>query len=190
MSPAKVADKKILVAIVGVGLVGSELISQLLSIPPKASPFKLISLTSSSRSLFTGKDAPITPGTAWKSQLAESKAPDLAALTAQLTQLVGEDERVALVDNTSSDAVAGLYPIWLKAGINVVTPNKKAFSGDAELFAQILSASEESGARWLNEATVGAGLPVIAPLKELLATGDKVCVEAGLSSVLLTRLDH
>jgi homoserine dehydrogenase len=174
MSPAR--DQKILVAVVGVGLVGSELINQLLSIPPQVSPFKLVSLTSSSRSLFTGKVNPIQPNAPWKSQLAASSDPaDLKALTARLAQLVAENERVALVDNTSSDVVANLYPVWLKEGINVVTPNKKAFSGDAELFANILSASRESGARFLNEATVGAGLPVIAPLKELLATGDKVC---------------
>ena len=180
MSPS---DKKILVAVVGVGLVGSELISQLLSIPKNISPFKLVALTSSSRSLYTGKDTPIAE--AWKSQLAESKAPaDLKALTNQLTQLVAEHERVALVDNTSSEEVAGLYPTWLKAGINVVTPNKKAFSGNAELFSQILSASAESGARWLNEATVGAGLPIIAPLKELLATGDKVCIRQVLLGAL------
>ncbi|KAF9485105.1 aspartate kinase homoserine dehydrogenase [Pholiota conissans] len=181
MSPAK--DQKILVAVVGVGLVGSELISQLLSIPPQVSPFKLVSLTSSSRSLFTGKAAPIQPEAPWKEQLTASSEPaDLKALTARLTQLVGENERVALVDNTSSDEVASLYPVWLKEGINVVTPNKKAFSGDAELFAKILSASQESGAKFLNEATVGAGLPVIAPLKELLATGDKIIKIEGVFS--------
>jgi len=170
------SHQKILVAVVGVGLVGSEFINQLLSIPPQSSPFKLISLSSSSRTLFTGKANPIEPNAPWKSLLASSKeAADLKTLTAHLTQLVGEKERVALVDNTSSEDIAGMYPAWLKAGINVITPNKKAFSGDAELFAKILSASQESGVKFLNEATVGAGLPVIAPLKELVATGDKVC---------------
>lgn len=169
--------QKILVAVVGVGLVGSELIRQLLSIS-RASPFKLISLTSSKRTIFVDKSNPIGPDVDWKSLLAASPASaDLKQLTNRLTQLVAEKERVALVDNTSSEEVAGLYPLWLKQGINVVTPNKKAFSGSAELFAEILSASRESGARFLNEATVGAGLPVIAPLKELLATGDKVCPE-------------
>lgn len=163
-------------AVVGVGLVGSELIDQLLSIPANVTPFQLVSLTSSSKSLFTGKTSPITRGASWKADLAASAAPaDLKTLTSQLTQLVKENERVALVDNTSSDDVAKLYPTWLKEGINVVTPNKKAFSGNASLFEDILAASKTSGAKFLNEATVGAGLPVIAPLKELLATGDKVC---------------
>ena len=172
-----VNQKKILVAVVGVGLVGSEFINQLLSIPPQSSPFKLVSLSSSSRTLFTGKTNPIEPNAPWKSLLASSKeTADLKSLTARLSQLVEEKERVALVDNTSSEDIASMYPLWLKAGINVITPNKKAFSGDAELFAKILGTSQESGAKFLNEATVGAGLPVIAPLKELLATGDKACV--------------
>ena len=170
--------QKIHVAIVGVGLVGSELIRQLLSISPVSSPFKLISLTSSKRTIFVDKTSPIGPDVDWKSLLSASPASaDLKQLTDRLTQLIAEKERVALVDNTSSEEVAGFYPLWLKQGINVVTPNKKAFSGDAELFTEILNASREGGAKFLNEATVGAGLPVIAPLKELLATGDKVCLE-------------
>ncbi|KAF8155743.1 aspartate kinase homoserine dehydrogenase [Crassisporium funariophilum] len=183
MSSSLPNQKKILVAVVGVGLVGSELISQLLSIPSSVSPFKLISLTSSSRTLSADKASPIEANAAWKSLLAASSATaDLKQVTARLTQLVAEGERVALVDNTSSEDVAGLYPVWLGAGINVVTPNKKAFSGNAELFAQILDASKTTGAKFLNEATVGAGLPIIAPLKELLATGDKIIKIEGVFS--------
>jgi homoserine dehydrogenase len=176
--------QNIFVAVVGCGLVGSEFIHQLLSIPPSVSPFKLISLSSSKRTVFVKKSSPIGPGVDWKLLLAASPASaDLKQLTARLTQLIAEKERVALVDNTSSEEVAGLYPLWLKQGINIVTPNKKAFSGDAELFAKILNTSKESGARFFNEATVGAGLPVIAPLKDLLATGDKVCSESQSDSV-------
>ena len=169
-------NRPLLVAVVGVGLVGSEFIRQLLSIRAP-SPFRLIALSSSSRILFTGKESPITADKAseWKSLLASSATrSDLKQLTAQLSALVEDNERVALVDNTSSEEVASFYPTWLKAGIHVVTPNKKAFSGEKELYESILQAAKESGARFLNESTVGAGLPIIAPLKELLATGDKV----------------
>ena len=181
--------QNIFVAVVGRGLVGSEFIHQLLSIPPSVSPFKLISVSSSKRTVFVDKSSPIGQGVDWKSLLAASPAStDLKQLTARLTQLIAEKERVALVDNTSSEEVAGLYPLWLKQGINIVTPNKKAFSGDAELFAKILNASRESGARFFNEATVGAGLPVIAPLKDLLATGDKVCPESQAGSPQLLNI--
>jgi homoserine dehydrogenase len=164
------------VAVVGVGLVGSEFMRQLLSLPPP-SPFRVISLSSSTRTLFLGKDNAITPGNTWdwKAMLATSPTPsDLWLLTAQLSALVQANERIALVDNTSSDEVASFYPTWLRSGINIVTPNKKAFSGEAELYDEIVMACTETGTKCLYEATVGAGLPIIAPLKEILATGDKV----------------
>lgn len=83
-------------------------------------------------------------------------------------------QKVVLVDNTSSEDVAGLYPTILKFGIDIITPNKKAYSGTLQLYESILSSGLESGARFLNEATVGAGLPIISTLKDLVATGDKV----------------
>ena len=177
------APPKIYVAVVGVGLVGSELVDQILAIPPQSSPFHLISLTSSSRTLFNPAN-PIAPGSPWKSQLsASTEKADLSALTDKLARLVSPNQKVAVVDNTSSEVVASLYPAWLGKGINVVTPNKKAYSGDLGLYESILAASGATGARYLNEATVGAGLPVISTLKELVATGDKVNLQATLSVV-------
>ena len=179
-------QKPLLVAVVGVGLVGSEFISQLLSIP-SPSPLKLISLTSSKRTLTLDLTSSSTPQlkSEWKSLLSSSSLPaDLQSLTQRLATLVSQDkERVILVDNTSSDAVAALYPTWLAQGINVVTPNKKAYSGDLQLWKDILDASSrQGGGRYLNEATVGAGLPVISTLKELLGTGDRIIKIEGVFS--------
>ncbi|KAJ7064946.1 homoserine dehydrogenase-domain-containing protein [Mycena amicta] len=168
------ASQKISVAIVGVGLVGSELIKQLLALP--SSPFRLISLTSSTRTLFSSTSLTST----WKSQLASSAdPPDLAKLTQQLSAL----PKVALIDNTSSEVVARMYPTWLAAGISVITPNKKAFSGDLALYNQIVAATRSPTAgRVFNEATVGAGLPVISTLKDLVGTGDKIVKIEGVFS--------
>ncbi|TFK38140.1 aspartate kinase homoserine dehydrogenase [Crucibulum laeve] len=164
---SQATQPKIYVAVVGVGLVGSELISQLLSIP--SSPFHLVSLSSSKRTIFQDK-API--GADWKSLLdSSSEKPDFEKLTQNLAKL---NQRVAVVDNTSSEEIATLYPKWLQAGFNVITPNKKAYSGDDGLYEAIITTSKASGAKFLNEATVGAGLPVISTLKELVATGDKI----------------
>jgi homoserine dehydrogenase len=168
------SSSKINVAVVGVGLVGSEFINQLLSLSTHLSPFRLISLTSSTRTIFDPEN-PIAPGTDWKSLLSSSPTtPDFNNLTSQLYELVAVNQKVVLVDNTSSDDIAALYPTWLGKGINVVTPNKKAYSGDLGLYESILRASEQSGAKFLNESTVGAGLPVISTLKELVMTGDRV----------------
>lgn len=158
------------VAIVGVGLVGSELISQLLALPAP-NPFKLVSLTSSKRTLFAQNGLSVD-SSSWTTSLSASSAtPDLHALAEQLAKL----ETAVLVDNTASQNVAELYPEFLRRGVHVVTPNKKAFSGSQQLYDEILGTSRETGARWLNESTVGAGLPVVQTLKDLVATGDKVC---------------
>jgi len=153
------------IAVIGVGLVGTELVTQ---IRASSASFSLFSLSSSIRTLFH-------PGADWKSALAASPhKTDLTDLTKKLRELVDDHQRVAVVDNTSSDEVAALYPEWLRHGFHVVTCSKKAFSGELALWEDILEASSESGARFLNEATVGAGLPVINTLKELVASGDKV----------------
>ncbi|KAG6806326.1 hypothetical protein H0H93_003165, partial [Arthromyces matolae] len=168
-----VPSPKIYIAVVGVGLVGAELVEQILAIPQQNSPFRLISLSSSSRTIFDAEN-PIKAGDNWKEKLQESKhKPDFQQLTQKLANLVAPGQKVAVVDNTSSDEIAKLYPGWLENGINVITPNKKAYSGELGLYEQILSASKASGARFYNESTVGAGLPVISTLKELVLTGDK-----------------
>lgn len=170
-------QKEILVAIVGVGLVGGELINQLLSIPAAKSPFKLVALTSSKFALYASPEKPICAGQvdSWKSALAASNdKADLTELASKLKAWKTGDRQVVIVDNTSNEDVANKYPEWLEAGFSVATPNKKAFSGDKALFERIVKASEKTGARWLNESTVGAGLPVINTLKEMVASGDKV----------------
>lgn len=96
--------------------------------------------------------------------------------------------KVILVDNTSSNDFANEYPLFLRRGINIVTPNKKAFSSSYELWENIFAAATLSGARVYHESTVGAGLPVISTLKELVDTGDTVEKIEGVFSGTLSFL--
>jgi len=88
--------------------------------------------------------------------------------------LAAAPAKVILVDNTSSNDIAEQYPFFLRSGINIVTPNKKAFSGSYALWGDIFTAASSSGAKVYHESSVGAGLPVISTLKELVDTGDVV----------------
>lgn len=85
---------------------------------------------------------------------------------------------VILVDNTSSPTLATSYPIFLSRGISIVTPNKKGFSDTIGLWDAIYAASANNGkpnaGYVFHEATVGAGLPVLSTLKELIETGDEI----------------
>src|SRR5690606_9156464 len=65
-----------------------------------------------------------------------------------------------IVDCSGSNAIAEYYPQWLAAGIHIVTPSKHAGSGDLARY-QAIRAATRHGGRFLYEATVGAGLPVI-----------------------------
>lgn len=96
--------------------------------------------------------------------------------------LAAAPSKVILVDNTSSQDVADQYPQVLARGISIVTPNKKAFSGSYSLWQDIFSAAASSGARIYHESSVGAGLPVISSLKELVDTGDSVTRIEGVFS--------
>ncbi|KAH9996708.1 hypothetical protein BJV74DRAFT_883636 [Russula compacta] len=181
------APKTISVAVVGVGLVGSEFLRQLHALPPPH-PFRLISLSSSKATIFN--PAGILPTADWRALLRDAAASTASASPSpsatDLAPLVRSDNAVVFVDNTAAESVAKTYPALLRAGVHVVTPNKKAFSGAQALYDQIVAASRESGAKFLHEATVGAGLPVLSTLKDLVATGDKVTRIEGVFSGTLS----
>jgi aspartokinase/homoserine dehydrogenase 1 len=88
-------------------------------------------------------------------------------------------------DCTANDAVAAAYATVLEAAIPVVTPNKRANSGDYAYYKKITDYSRDRGIPYLYEVTVCAGLPVISTLRDLHLAGDKVQrIEAVLSGTL------
>jgi aspartokinase/homoserine dehydrogenase 1 len=93
-----------------------------------------------------------------------------------------------LVDCTASAAVAARYADWLAAGIHIVTPNKKANSGDFSAYQRLKSARRAGGAHYLYEATVGAGLPVVQTVRDLRETGDDITSIEGIFSGTLAYL--
>lgn len=111
-------------------------------------------------------------------------------LAKSLQKIAHESQRhTVVVDNTSNESVANFYPEFLKVGLSVVTPNKKGLSGSLELYKAILTnSSPAAGPRAplvYGESTVGAGLPIIGTLKDLVQTGDKIRkIEGVLSGTL------
>ncbi len=93
-----------------------------------------------------------------------------------------------IVDCSGRADMAERYEGWLAAGIHVVTPSKHAGSGDAQRLAALHAAGAKSGARFRYEATVGAGLPVVMTLRNLIDTGDVPQRIAGLFSGTLAWL--
>ena len=89
------------------------------------------------------------------------------------------------VDCTSSEDVTNMYEAVLDSNISIVTPNKKANSGSLQKYHHLKGISFKRGVRFLYETNVGAGLPVINTLNDLVLSGDKVIrIEAVLSGTL------
>lgn len=85
-----------------------------------------------------------------------------------------------VIDCTAADGIADRYPDWLARGIHVVTPNKHAGAGDLNRWRSIRGAMQRS--HWRYEATVGAGLPIMQTLRDLLDTGDELLAIDGVLS--------
>jgi aspartokinase/homoserine dehydrogenase 1 len=122
----------------------------------------------------------------WKAQL------DAAPLPGDLAQLADHVHaehlpHAVIVDCSAASQVADHYAGWLARGIHVITPNKHAGAGTIGRYRAIRAATADGG-RFRYEATVGAGLPIITTLRDLIDTGDEVLAVEGILSGTLAWL--
>jgi bifunctional aspartokinase / homoserine dehydrogenase 1 len=86
------------------------------------------------------------------------------------------------IDNTANQVIPSLYPEILSASISIATPNKVATSSDYALYRELKNLAKVHNVQFLYETNVGAGLPVISTLRNMIHSGDKiVSIEAVLS---------
>ena len=183
------SDQTISIGLIGPGQVGSALIRQILEAAERLKrdanlDLRLRAVATSSRMRLdeTGlnaEDADSPLGAA-------PEALDLQRFVAH----VHDDHlpHAAIIDCTASNQVAEHYLDWIDRGIHVITPNKQAGSGDLSRYLELRQKLESSSTRWRYEATVGAGLPVIQTLRDLIDTGDRVLAIEGLFSGTLAYL--
>ncbi|HEY5641745.1 MAG TPA: bifunctional aspartate kinase/homoserine dehydrogenase I [Woeseiaceae bacterium] len=93
-----------------------------------------------------------------------------------------------IIDCTASAQVASLYPGWLERGVHIVTPNKKAFSGDYGAYRALQKSADKGSSHFFYETTVGAALPIVSTLCDLIFTGDEVRSIRGIFSGTLAYL--
>ena len=166
----------------GAGGVGKCFLSQLEQLAARRPSPKLVLtyISTSKKALYSPEHVDINIAHATASLAASQQAP--LALPKLVEFLGTSGYKTVLVDNTSSQDAADAYPLFLNSGISIVTPNKKAFSGSYKLWQDIFAAAAQSGARVYHESSVGAGLPVISTLKDLVDTGDEVTKIEGVFS--------
>ncbi|KAF2663824.1 homoserine dehydrogenase-like protein [Microthyrium microscopicum] len=181
--------RQVLIAVIGTGGVGKAFLSQLatlstrLAAAPTPTALSLIYLSRSTSALQSPDYTPL----ALPADLSNAPAP--LALSDLAAWLAAAPAPAVLVDNTASNVVAESYPTFLSKGVNVVTPNKKAFSGAEDLWERIVAAaSSVGGGQVLHESSVGAGLPILSTLTELVGTGDKVKKIEGVFSGTMSYL--
>ncbi len=89
------------------------------------------------------------------------------------------------VDNTASPEISAWYKQYLANSISVVTCNKIACADAYENYENLQNLAREYGASFLYETNVGAGLPIIDTLQNLMASGDRIKkIQAVLSGSL------
>lgn len=119
----------------------------------------------------------------WKNLIANGAAANPGDFISEIKRLNLRNS--IFVDNTASDDVAGTYADYLKNSIAVVTCNKVACASEYANYKNLKNLSRQYNAPFLFETNVGAGLPIIDTLKNLVASGDRVHkIQAVLSGSL------
>ncbi len=177
------------VGVIGPGTVGEVLLEQIASQSERLrEQFKIdlrVRGILGSKRMVLG-DTGIALGT-WREQYEHSTVPaDLERFLEHVR--VDYLPHTVLIDCTASGDVAARYPEWLRAGVHVITPNKKANSAEMAFYRALQEARRAGAAHYLYEATVGAGLPVVHTLRDLRETGDEIASIEGIFSGTLAYL--
>lgn len=183
------SDQTLSVGVVGTGLVGGTLLEQIQS---QAAALRAdFGVDIRVRGLATSRKMLLAPDALdldnWAVELATEGATvplDLDVFSDHI--LDATLPHAVIFDCTASEALSPYYPRWLAAGIHIITPNKKANSDTTALYTAIRDAQQRLNTHFFYEANVGAGLPIISTIRDLLRTGDTFTRIEGIFSGTLS----
>ncbi|MGG9963376.1 bifunctional aspartate kinase/homoserine dehydrogenase I [Ferruginibacter sp. SUN106] len=177
--------KQVNVFIAGAGNVGSKLLAQLnqqLDFLKNSNRLnvKIVGLANSKKALLNDEGIDLNN---WQALLAEAPA---NTIEGYIDTIIAKNLRNTIfVDVTASDVVATCYNKLLQKSIAVVACNKVACSSSYTYYQQLKESAREYNAKFLFETNVGAGLPIIGTLNDLISSGDKINkMQAVLSGTL------
>ncbi|REE81780.1 aspartate kinase [Lutibacter oceani] len=177
--------KQLNLFVVGVGNVGGKLLDQIKQqqtylLKNLRLQVRVIALTNSKKMVFNEDGIDLDN---WKPQLEKGEKLNMDLFHEKVTDLNYRNS--IFVDNTANENVSKLYADYLKESVAVVTCNKIACSSNYTNYLNLKQLAREYNAPFLFETNVGAGLPIIDTLKNLIASGDKVSkIQAVLSGSL------
>jgi len=178
--------KSLHIFLMGVGLIGKTLLQQIQKQSDSLSKeygldIRLVSLANTKKLIFDVNGIDIK---SWKDVLEKSGQKSNVKDFVQTMKKLNLPNTI-FVDCTSSEEVVSFYRKILNSSISIVTPNKKANSDSFENYRMLKLSALKHGVKFLYETNVGAGLPVLSTLNDLLNSGDKIIkIEAILSGTL------
>ena len=171
--------------ICGIGTVGGSLIEQIASQQEtlkKEHGLKLniVGIANSRHAIFDREGLELDN---YRSRLMESKECDIYSLRKEIIKM--NIFNSVFVDCTANAEVASLYGDLLSHNISVVAANKIAASSDYATYNNLKQIARQRNIKFLFETNVGAGLPIINTINDLINSGDKILkIEAVLSGTL------
>ncbi len=169
----------------GVGTVGRSLIEQIASQQEKLMreqglKLNIVGLASSRKAIFSREGIELKN---YCDLLANAPDSDIQRLH---DEVIGMNIfNSVFVDCTASPEVAALYRDFLEHNVNIVAANKIAASSNYENYHELKAIAQRRGVKFLFETNVGAGLPIIRTINDLIHSGDKILrIEAVLSGTL------
>ncbi|HVF47709.1 MAG TPA: bifunctional aspartate kinase/homoserine dehydrogenase I, partial [Pyrinomonadaceae bacterium] len=178
-------NKQINVYLAGVGTVGSRLLEQLRSQHDHLADelrlnVRVVGLANSKRGLLSDEGVDLDT---YAAELGSAGDMNIGRFT---DAIIKENHRNSVfVDVTASTDVVETYTKLLEKSVSVIACNKVAASSDYETYADLKARAREFGANFFFETNVGAGLPVIHTLNDLMRSGDSVKrIDAVLSGTL------
>jgi aspartokinase/homoserine dehydrogenase 1 len=169
--------------VVGVGLIGGTLLKQ---IQQQAEwlrttqyvKLNVVALANSKKMVFDPAGIQLD---SWAERLAGAEEQmDMAAFVERMKSMNMLNS--VFIDNTAETSIVAFYPEILDASISISTPNKAATSGSYFSYRKLKSTADTRGVKFMYETNVGAGLPIITTLTDLINSGDRILKIEGVLS--------
>ena len=180
-------EKSVNIFLVGTGLIGGTLLNQIDNqvnylLKEFGLDFKIIGLANSRKMLIDHNGIDVKK---WKDKL------DVKGISTDLEKFIDNMRTLNLsnsvfIDCTASKIVVEKYPDIVSSNISIVTPNKIANSINYDFYQKLKQLALKHNVKFLYETNVGAGLPIIGTLKDLVSSGDEIQKIEGILSGTLS----